>query len=156
MLAVAGVDFVVIGGVAVVMQASPRFTQGLDICFSADQENVERLAGVLLSLEAKLRGIEEDVPFTADARAIGQAETLTLSTREGNLDLLAAPPGSPGYPALRRRADVVEVEGHAVRVASIEDLIAMKRSAGRAQDAVDLEALEVARSRLRGRRRDRA
>jgi predicted nucleotidyltransferase len=77
---------------------------------------------------------------------------LTLSTREGDLDLLVDPPGSPGYPALRRRADTIELEGALVRIASIEDLISMKRAASRPQDEIDIESLEIARNRLRGKR----
>jgi hypothetical protein len=40
-----------------------------------------------------------------------------------------------------------------VRIASLEDLIAMKRAVGRPQDEIDIESLEAARSRLRGTRR---
>ena len=32
-----GVDFVVIGGVAVILQASPRLTKDLDICYAPDR-----------------------------------------------------------------------------------------------------------------------
>ena len=149
-LASAGVDFVLIGGVAVVMQASPRFTGDVDVCFATDAANLERLGEVLLALGAKLRGVEEDLPFVPDARTLRHAQMLTLTTAEGNLDLLIDPPGSPGYAALRRRADVVELGGARIRVAAVEDLIAMKRAAGRPQDAIDVEALEIARSRTRG------
>ncbi len=152
-LARAAVDFVVIGGVAVVVQASPRFTRDLDICYATDAANLERLGALLGSLVAKLRGVDEDLPFVPDARTLRRAQTLTLSTRDGDLDLLAHPPGSPGYAALRRRADVIDLDGQPVRVASLEDLIAMKRAAGRPQDQLDLESLEVARNRLRTRRR---
>jgi hypothetical protein len=151
-LAEGGVDFVVIGGVAVVVQASPRFTRDLDICHSRAPENLKRLAAVLLSLGTRLRGVEEDFPFRPDAQTLRRAGTLTLTTSAGDLDLLAEPMGSPGYAALRRRALVVELDGVAVRVASLEDLIAMKQAAGRPQDVIDVESLEVARSRLRGRR----
>jgi hypothetical protein len=152
-LAQAGVDFVVIGGVAVVVQASPRFTRDLDICYATDAANLERLGGLLMSLDARLRGVEEDVPFVPDARTLRRAGMLTLTTREGDLDLLVEPPGSPGYAALRRRADVIELDGASIRVASLEDLIAMKRAAGRPQDEIDVESLEIARGRVRGRRR---
>lgn len=151
-LAQADVDFVVIGGVAVVVQASPRFTADLDVCHSRAPANLERLAGALVSLDARLRGVDEDVPFVPDARALRRASTLTLTTRAGDLDLLAEPAGAPGYAALRRRALVIDLEGLAVRVASLEDLIAMKQAAARPQDLIDLESLELARSRLRGRR----
>lgn len=145
-----GVDFVVIGGVAVVVQASPRFTRDLDIAYATDTANLERLGALLVSLDARLRGIEEDVPFIPDARTLRHTQMLTLTTRDGDLDLLVDPPGSPGYPALRRHADIVELDGDSVRIASLEDLIEMKRAAGRPQDDIDIESLEVARSRLRG------
>jgi hypothetical protein len=153
-LAHAGVDFVVVGGVAVVVQASPRFTRDLDICYATDAPNLERLGSLLVSLEARLRGIEDDIPFVPDGRTLRPTQMLTLTTREGDLDLLVDPPGSPGYPALRRRADVVELDGASVRIASLEDLIEMKRATGRPQDEIDIESLKIARSRLRGKRRN--
>jgi hypothetical protein len=149
----ADVDFVVIGGVAVVVQASPRFTRDLDISYATDGENLERLGALLLTLDARLRGIEDDVPFVPDARTLRHAQILTLTTRDGDLDLLVDPPGSPGYAALRRHADVVDLDGDPVPIASLEDLIEMKRAAGRPQDEMDIEALEAARTRLRGARR---
>jgi predicted nucleotidyltransferase len=144
-----GVDFVVIGGVAVILQASPRFTKDLDICYALKQENLDRLGEVLLELGAKVRGIDEDLPFVPDGRALRRTQILTLVTADGGLDLLVEPDGSPGYPVLRRRADEVDIDGIGVRVASIDDLIAMKRAAGRPQDLVDLESLELARRRRR-------
>jgi hypothetical protein len=152
MLAHAGIDFVVVGGVAVVVQANPRLTRDLDICCATNKTNLERLGPLLVSLEARLRGVEEDVPFVPDARTLRRTQMLTLTTREGDLDLLVDPPGSPGYAALRRRADTIELAGASVRIASLEDLISMKRAAGRPQDQIDVESLEIARSRLRGRR----
>lgn len=148
----AGVDFVVIGGVAVVIQASPRFTRDLDISYATDTANLARLGALLVALDARLRGVEDDVPFAPDARTLRHTQMLTLSTRDGDLDLLVDPPGSPGYAALRRHADIVDLDGDSVRIASLEDLIEMKRAAGRPQDEVDIESLEAARSRLRGTR----
>jgi predicted nucleotidyltransferase len=142
-----GVDFVVVGGVAVILQASPRFTKDLDICYASGQENLDRLGAVLVELEARLRDVDEDLPFTPDARTLRQTQILTLTTGDGSLDLLAAPDGSPGYATLRRRADRMDLDGVVVHVASVEDLLAMKRAAGRPQDVVDLESLEVARRR---------
>lgn len=148
----AGVDFVVIGGVAVVIQASPRFTRDLDISYATDAANLERLGTLLVALDARLRDVEDDLPFVPDARTLRNTQMLTLTTSDGDLDLLADPPGSPGYPALRRHADLVDLDGDSVRIASLEDLIEMKRAAGRPQDELDIESLEVARSRLRGTR----
>ena len=146
-LSEADVDFVVIGGVAVVVQGSPRFTRDLDISYSTEPENLSRLGGVLTVLEARLRGVEEDLPFVADARLLKQVQMLALTTRDGDIDLLSDPPGSPGYPSLKRKASRVDLGGSTVLIASIEDLMAMKAASGRPQDLVDLESLEIARRR---------
>jgi predicted nucleotidyltransferase len=148
-LAEHGVDFVVVGGVAVIVQASPRFTKDLDICYALRQENLDRLGEVLVELGARLRGVDVDLPFVPDGRTLRRAQMLTLTTDDGALDLLVDPDGSPGYPALRRHADEMDIDGIVVRVASVEDLIAMKRAAGRPQDLVDLESLEIASRRRR-------
>ena len=149
-----GVDFVIAGGVAVVLQAQPRFTKDLDICYAPDPANLERLGVVLTGLNARLRGIDEDIPFVADARMLRQTQILTLTTDDGDLDLLVDPSGAPPYAELRAKADLLDVAGIEVRVASIEHLTAMKQAAGRPQDLIDIEALEIARRR-RGRRRRR-
>ncbi len=148
----ADVDFVVIGGVAVIVQGSPRFTKDLDISYATDDANLEKLGGLLVGLDARLREIEEDLPFVADANTLRHAQMLTLATREGDIDLLVDPPGSPGYRALARKADRIELNGDTVLIAAIDDLIAMKTAAGRPQDVVDLESLQVVRRRMRSKR----
>lgn len=147
-----GVDFVVVGGVAVIIQASPRFTKDLDICYATTSENLQRLENVLVDLGATLHGIEEALPFVPDARTLRGTQILCLATPEGRIDLLVDPAGAPPYPKLRERADVVRIQDVEVRVASIDDLIAMKQAADRLMDRVDLESLKIAKRRL-GRRR---
>lgn len=145
----ADVDFVVVGGVAVIVQGSPRFTKDLDICYAADRANLDRLGALLVELGARLRGVEEDLPFVPDGRTLERTQMLTLTTRAGDIDLLVDPDGSPGYASLKRKASRIDLDGIIVLVASIEDMIAMKSAAGRPQDLVDLESLQVARRRLR-------
>jgi hypothetical protein len=146
-----GVDFVIVGGVAVILQAMPRFTKDLDICYSTEQDNLDALGSVLVALGARLRGIPEKVPFVPDGRTLRQTQIMCLTTPIGDIDLLVKPDGAPSYNTLRRRADVMELSGQSVRIASVEDMLAMKRAAGRPQDLVDLESLEATR---RQRRRD--
>lgn len=142
-----GVDFVVIGGVAVIAQASPRLTKDLDICYARDASNLDALGSVLVFAEAKLRGVDEVLPFVPDARTLRGTQILTLRTADGDIDLLVEPSGCPPYAVLKANADQITVENQPVLVASVDDLIAMKRAAGRPQDLIDLEALEIARSR---------
>ena len=141
----AEVDFVLVGGVAVVLHALPRFTKDVDIVYDPSEANIARLAKVLLAVNARLRGVPEDLPFRPDERTLRQMQILTLDTDAGALDLLLAPDGAPPYPELRRRAVPFDIDGVTLMVASIDDLIAMKRAAGRAHDIVDIKALELAK-----------
>ena len=141
------VDFVIVGGVAGVLQAMPRLTIDLDICYSTCQDNLDALGAVLVGLDARLRGIDEAEPFVPDARSLRYTQILCLTTPAGDLDLLSNPDGAPGYETLRGRADIMKIADRQVRVASIEDMLAMKRAAGRPQDLMDIESLEVARDR---------
>jgi Nucleotidyl transferase AbiEii toxin, Type IV TA system len=140
-----GVDFVIVGGVAVVLQAMPRFTKDLDICYSTEPRNLDALGGVLVELQARLRGVSEPLPFVPDGRTLRSTQILCLTTPVGDIDLLVDPEGAPGYSVLRERANIMELSGRNVRIASIEDMLAMKRAAGRPQDLADVESLEVAR-----------
>lgn len=145
-----GVDFVVVGGIAAILHGSARITHDLDICYATDPANLEALGSVLVELEGRLKGVDEPVPFVPDARTLRDVELLTLKTSLGELDVLARPAGAPPYAALRRRAERVDLGRVTVLVASIEDLLAMKRAAGRPKDLADVEELEAIR-RLRGR-----
>jgi hypothetical protein len=142
-LAGAGVDFVVIGAIAVVAHGHIRTTRDLDITYATDRGNLEKLGAVLVELDARLRGVAQIVPFVPDGRTLRGAELLTLETGYGALDLLAAPPGAPPYPELKANAERIEIDGKPVLVAAIGDLIAMKRAAGRPRDLEDIAALEA-------------
>ena len=137
------VDFVVIGGIAAVIHGSAMITRDLDVAYATDQANLERLGAVLVALGARLRGVTEEIPFVPDGRTLRRTRVLTLVTPDGQLDVLAEPDGSPGYELLRERALDADVGGIIVRIASIGDLIAMKKAAGRPKDLVAVEELEA-------------
>jgi hypothetical protein len=144
-----GVDFVVVGGVAMSGHGSARFTNDLDVCYATDRANLEALGAAMMALGARLRGVSDDVPFVPDARTLRRASILTLESSEGNIDLLVGPAGAPAtYALLRERAERVLMDDVAFLIASLDDLEAMKRAAGRPKDHVDLEEIEVIR-RLR-------
>ena len=145
----AGVDFVVVGGFAGVVHGVSLLTRDLDITYAGEQENLERLGGTLVELGARLRGVTEDVPFIPDGRRLRRTQILTLETPDGPLDLLLAPDGSPSYEHLSQRALRVELEGATIKIASLEDLIAMKRAAGRPKDLLAVEELEAIQRILR-------
>ena len=135
-LAAGDVDFVVIGGVAGGAHGSSYGTYDLDIAYSREPENLERLADVLHMLGASLRGAPADVPFLLGARTLRAGANFTLTTKLGSLDVLSDPVGAPSYERLKADATTIEVRGHAVRIASLDHLIAMKEAAGRPKDAL--------------------
>jgi len=98
-----GVDFVVVGGIAMIGHGSARTTSDLDICYSTNAANLEALGAALVELGATLRGIVDDVPFVPDAATLRRTSILTLSSPDGDIDLLVTPPGS--YDNLRTQAD---------------------------------------------------
>lgn len=128
-----------------VLHGSARGTHDLDICYASDGTNLDLLGAALVELEARLHGIDEDVPFQPDGRTLRRTTLLTLETPEGRLDLTFQPLGAPPFEELRRRAVRMDLGGYAVLVASLDDLAAMKRAAGRPIDLIDLEEIEVIR-----------
>jgi hypothetical protein len=146
------VRFVVIGGVAATLHGSNVITSDLDICYARDDENLERLAALLADLGARLRGAPKDIRFLLDAKSLRMGDHFTLDTRMGPLDILGTPSGmSGGYEALERGAEEFDLDGVSVKVASIDDLISMKRAAGRPKDLRMVEELGALRDEIDAR-----
>jgi hypothetical protein len=138
-LARAGVDFVVIGGLAGGAHGSAYPTFDLDIVYARNRENLERLAAALRELGARLRGAPADLPFLLDA----------FATPYGGLDILSDPDGAPPYRELRAGAVTGEVQGKRVLVASLDHLIAMKEASGRPKDKLMTTEYRVISDELR-------
>ena len=142
------VQFVVIGGLAGRLWGSPTVTNDLDICYGRDQDNLERLAAALRSLHARLRGVDEDVPFLLETETLRAGDAFTFVTDAGNLDVLGTPSGTDGFEDLFETATMMDLDGLNVPVADIEDLISMKRAAARPKDRIEAEVLAALRDEL--------
>jgi hypothetical protein len=143
-----GVRFVVVGGIAGRLLGSPTVTRDLDICHARDARNFTALAAVLAELHAQLRGVEPGLPFRPDARTLRAGDAFTLQTDAGDLDLLGTPAGTDGYADLARSANRTQLGGMQVLVASVDDLIRMKRAAGRPKDLIEVEVLGAMRDEI--------
>jgi hypothetical protein len=143
-----GVRFVVIGGVGARLFGSPTVTRDTDICYDRRPENLERLSRALSDLEVRLRGVDADAPFILDARTLAAGDHFTFTSRAGDVDVLGTPSGVAGFDELDRRAVPFDLGDVTVRVASIEDLIRMKRAAGRPKDLIEVEVLAAVRDEV--------
>jgi hypothetical protein len=138
------VDFVLIGGLAARLHGSPSVTNDLDVCHDDSATNLEHVARALAEMEARLRLPDpaEHVDLPIDERLLTATQNLTLVTEFGAFDLLARPAGTDGYDDLVRDAVTLKLAGDVkVRVASIDDLIRMKRANGRPKDLIEIEIL---------------
>lgn len=141
-----GVRFVVIGGLAGRFWGSPTVTSDVDICYEREPENLQRLAEALISLGARLRGVDDDVPFLLDALTIQKGLNFTFATKFGPLDVLVMPAGIRGYDDLERNAVPCDLgDGIVVQMCDLDDLIRMKEAAGRPKDRIELEVLAAVR-----------
>jgi predicted nucleotidyltransferase len=138
-----GVDFVVVGGVAVQAHGHGRSTRDLDVIPGPDMLNLSRLSEALATLSARL--LRADRPIdVGDPRLLRRAALVPLMTARGRLDLLniTMTAGAPrAYEELRERAVEVELDDRIVALAGLDDLIRMKRAAGRDVDLDDIGAL---------------
>jgi hypothetical protein len=140
-----GVAFVLIGGVAARLHGSPSLTGDLDVCYDRGKENLERLAEALKELRARLRGVDDEVPFLLDAKTLKAGSNFTFLTMAGPLDVLGLPAGTRGYEELVANAETMDIGGIDVLVADLDDLIRMKLAAGRPKDRIEVEILGALR-----------
>jgi hypothetical protein len=142
-LARAHVEFVVIGGLAVLTHGHIRATVDLDVCYARTPENLQRIVDALAPLHPRLRGAPEGLPFFFDVQTLRNGLNFTLATDEGEVDLLGEVTGVGGYNDLALQALTTEAFGVEVRLMSLQDLIRSKAAAGRPKDLLDLEALRA-------------
>jgi transcriptional regulator with XRE-family HTH domain len=142
-IAKAKVRYVIIGGVAMRLQASAILTYDLDIAYARDTENIRGLVAALRPFRPRLRGVKGDVPFRFDERTISSGLNFTLTTEVGDVDLLGSLAGFKNFEAVWASSETRRIAGIDVQVLNLEGLIKAKRAAGRAKDFAFLPELEA-------------
>jgi hypothetical protein len=147
-LSAAGVRYVVVGGVAVVLHGHLRFTADLDLVVALERDNVHRALDALRPLGFQpLAPVSPQQFADPDIRAQWVHEKgmtvfsmWSMSFPGTVVDIFAEEPIP--FDELASRAKILQLPATSVVVASIPDLILMKRQAGRPQDLADIDALE--------------
>jgi hypothetical protein len=147
------VRFVVVGAVAAVLGGAPITTFDLDVVFEPSEQNLDRLLGALVDLDATYwdpagRRIEPD------AGRLRSQRLHLLETRLGRLDLLREIGAGLGWGAVVARSHEVRAAGRTILVLDLEAVIESKESAGRDKDLASLpllrETLRLRREKERG------
>jgi hypothetical protein len=145
----AGVEFLVVGGVSAILQGAGVNTMDLDICYRRTPQNIARLVAALAPLHPRPRGFPPDLPFVFDERTVQLGSNFTLEIGPESLDLLGAMSAIGGYEQVIGGAAEATVGSRAVKVLSLEQLIATKTAAGRTKDLATLPELQATLERKR-------
>lgn len=149
----AGVRYVVVGGLATVLHGYARLTADVDLAVDLAPEEATKMIRTLVA-----KGFRPQVPVPPEAFADPDAREVWLRDKHmlafslvdqvnpmRVVDLLLKP--DVPFEELLDRSEEVVLNSTTVRIASIDDLIALKRHAGRPQDLADIEQLEAIRRR---------
>lgn len=142
------VEFVVIGGVAMIAHGSNHATVDVDICYNRTPGNLAAISAALNALHAYLRGVPKGLPFKTDVPTLQAGLNFTLETDNGDLDILGEVSGVGNYAQALAHSEERELYGCRVRILSLDGLIAAKKAAARNKDKshlLELEALKKLR-----------
>lgn len=153
-----GVEYVLVGGLGAQAHGASRGTSDIDVVPQSSDENWDRLAAALRGLGARLRvgGMSDEdarrLPVTLDAATLRSFGSSTWMTDAGAVDVLREMATGGGtyraYDELIDRHVVPEIEGIAVRIAAVDDIVASKEHADRDKDREALPELRELQRRL--------
>lgn len=140
----AGIQFILVGGTAALMQGAPINTLDLDIVFRRESENVVRILRWLDKAEAIFR-IQPDRRLRPNESHVNAGKHLI--TRYGWVDLLGNLGEGLEYDQLLPHCiEMPLADGITIRVLNLETIIALKEKLGHEKD---LAALPVLRATLK-------
>lgn len=137
------VEYVLFGALAMVFYGFVRNTEDLDIVVAPDQENLNRVAEWLMSIEAVLKRTPKRRFGPRERWGMHKGSNATVLTAMGQIDIVQRLPGLPEWPELIQRAETYELDGRRVKVMDRRTLIELKRRRSSAQDVADIEAIEL-------------
>lgn len=137
----AGVEFILVGGLAGIAHGSSRFTQDVDLLYRRTEGNLKRVCGALAPLNPYPRGAPAGLPFQWDVRTLAAGLNFTLTTDAGDIDFLGEIAGGD-YDSLLCHTQSISLFNVTCRCLDLETLIRVKRAAGRPKDFEAIAELE--------------
>ena len=135
-----GVDFIVVGGVAAILEGAPISTFDLDVVYRRSAGNNARLANALRLINARYKD-PAGRHIVPDEMKLATININLLETDLGDLDVLVRIRGDLGYEELLQRIVEYEVAEMHLKVANLETVIESKELAGRDKDRAALPIL---------------
>jgi len=137
----AGVDFILVGGLAAVIQGAPVTTMDVDIVHNKSSENISKLLAFLKSVDAFYRRLDDNFIEPTENDLSGEGPSL-FTTRLGPLDVLAVIEGGKSYGDLLDHTIEIDFRGHTLRVLDLKTLTQLKRNYMEPKDKQRLPVLE--------------
>lgn len=137
------VRFIVVGGMAGVLQGAPVSTYDLDVVYSRDPDNIQRLLDALGSVGATFRNDPQRRRIKPNASHLRSTGHKLLETHHGVLDVLGTIEEHSGYDDLIGDSEELEVSGHRIRVLTLDRLIRIKEQLTRPKDQLMLSILRA-------------
>ncbi len=128
-----GVQYTLVGGHAVNFYGYVRTTQDMDLLVSPTADNAQRIMGALIEFGFGGAGIPQEL-FERDGGAVH------LGVEPNRIDILTSLKGVSNT-RIFNRAEVVEIDGVAVNIISLDDLLQAKRCSDRPRDLADADEL---------------
>ena len=139
----AGIECVIVGGLAATIHGSARLTQDVDFVYARTPTNIDRVVAALRPHAPYPRGAPPGLPFDWSRATIERGLNFTLTTAIGDIDLLGEITGGGDYGALLPHSEHVDLFGCRCRCLDLPGLIRAKRAAGRPKDLDALAELEA-------------
>ncbi len=134
-----GLEYVVIGGFAVIFHGYIRATKDSDLLIP---DGLQADAALLRFLEhAGGRRLYDGKVLTASD--VADVPHLRVSTRHGIVDIMRGGLEPLDYDTVAQTATATEIGGESALVAGLSSVVGFKRLADRPQDRTDLEELEA-------------
>ena len=139
----AGVEFILVGGLAANAHGTARVTTDVDVSYARSAANLDRVVKSLAPIKPYLRGAPPGLPFEWSAKTLRAGLNFTLTTSEGAIDLLGEIVGGGTYEDMLPHSSVQRAYDRDVRVLDLPWLIHAKRAAGRPKDLEVIAELEA-------------